>query len=102
MAYDANSTPAPAAPLYIVADPIPHPALARARLHQRMSALIDYLITILDDLDADPDLEPSLSAGVPTPWTRQTDWADGTGDDREEQSEDEGAITGDDEPEVHD
>ncbi len=75
---------------YSAPAPIEHPALSRARLHRRISALVDRLITILDNLDADPDLEPSLSAGIPSPWGRQTDWADGTGDDLEEACEGEG------------
>jgi hypothetical protein len=43
--------------LYLVADPIPHPAVERARLHRRLSALIDRLIVILDDIDGYSDLE---------------------------------------------
>lgn len=41
--------------------PIHHPAIARARLHRRLSLLIDRLIVMLDDLDGDPDLEPDGS-----------------------------------------
>ena len=51
MAYDANSTPVP------IVQVVEHPALARAHLHRRLSKLIDRLIVMLDDLDADPDLE---------------------------------------------
>lgn len=47
-------------------------------------------IALLDMMDGDPDLEPSLGVF----------WSDGRwqSDDREDQCEDEGAPTGDDEP----
>ena len=47
MAYDAYSAPAP----------VEHPAVSRARLHRSLSALIESLIGVLDDLGGDPDLD---------------------------------------------
>ncbi|MBX9574546.1 MAG: hypothetical protein K2X07_02790 [Caulobacteraceae bacterium] len=98
MADLADSTPAPGARLYLVPPPAPHPALERARLHRRLSLLVDRLITILDGLDGDPDLEdgaddePSLSAAIPgVGWEHSQDrWLQGPDDDREVQCEDEG------------
>lgn len=65
MAFDAHSTPAP------IVQVIEHPAISRARLHRRLSVLVDRLITIMDGLDADPDLEEAgddeASLGFPEP-----------------------------------
>jgi hypothetical protein len=44
-----------------------HPALTKQRLRQRLTRLIDRLVSALDEIDGDPDLEdwaddePSLS-----------------------------------------
>jgi len=82
-----------------------HPAVARARYHTRLSTLVERLIRILDDLDGDPDLEPSLShPEVPSRESQlySANWLPIGGpqfSDLEEACEDEGAITGDDEPE---
>lgn len=92
----------------MTAVPIEHPAVERARLHHRLSLLVERLIDVLDDLGGDPDLEdggddePSLSAAIPGPsWVSSQDaWIQGPDDDREDQCEDEGAPTGDDEPEL--
>ena len=107
MAFDANSTPAP------IVQVIEHPAISRARLHRRLSVLVDRLITIIDGLEADPDLEPSLAHPEVHHWLSQAhsakslplggeEWTD-----LEEACEDEGAFDGDAEhdgrePEGHD
>lgn len=107
MAFDANSTPAP------IVQVIEHPAISRARLHRRLSVLVDRLITIIDGLEADPDLKPSLAHPEVHHWLSQAhsakslplggeEWTD-----LEEACEDEGAFDGDAEhdgrePEVHD
>lgn len=132
MAFDAYSAPAP----------IEHPAVSRQRLRERLTALIDRLVTALDDLDGDPDLEDqgddedSLGSREPGIWIgtayhvlgqdklvgwepigandhEEEDEHDeaslcgitfGAGDHRdlEDACEDEGAPTGDDEPELGD
>ena len=57
MAYDAYSATAP----------VEHPALTKQRLRSSLCRLIDKLVTALDDIDGDPDVEdgaddePSLS-----------------------------------------
>lgn len=66
-------------------------ALVTAEQSEALAALIDAL----DDLTPDCDLEPSLGSlnclQNYSTMADQTDWADGTGDDREEECEDEGA-----------
>ena len=47
MAFDAHSTAAPAE----------HPAASRHRLRQNLCTLIERLITALDAIDGDPDIE---------------------------------------------
>ena len=68
----------------------------------RLLAAVDGVLSDLDALDGDADLEPSL--GFPEGrrgWPGQTGYfalvGAGTQDDREAQCEDEGAETGDDE-----
>lgn len=78
----------------------PAPSRTHYALRQRLEAAIERAVAILDNLDGDPDSEPSLSAGVPRPWTDQRDWIEGATDDREEACEDEGAVTGDNEPDM--
>ncbi len=39
---------------------IPHPATSRHVFRAQVCRLIDRLITMLDEIDGDPDLEPSL------------------------------------------
>ena len=51
MAYDAYSAPAP----------VEHPAVTKQRLRSNLCRLIDRLVTALDEIDGDPDLEPSLA-----------------------------------------
>lgn len=74
MAFDALSTPAPVAHLALVAE---HPALTRQRLRIRLTALIDRLITALDEIDGDPDFEdgaddePSLAHPETREWDSQ-------------------------------
>lgn len=99
MAFDATSTPAP------IVQVIEHPAISRARLHRRLSVLVDRLIAIMDGLDADPDLEPSLAHPEVGHWLSQAhsgktlplggaEWSD-----LEEACDDEGAIEDDDDRE---
>lgn len=95
MAYDAYSAPAP----------IEHPAVTKQRLRSNLCRLIDRLVTALDEIDGDPDLEhtaddePSLAHPETVEWLSQeasAAWlpADGLAwTDLEE-------PTGDDEPEV--
>lgn len=45
---------------YSAPAPIEHPALSRLRLRVKLERAIDRLMLALDDLDGDPDLEPSL------------------------------------------
>ena len=127
MAYDAYSATAP----------VEHPAVERQRIRRKLERVIDKLMTALDAIDGDADLEdtgddePSLSAPLPYASISQSLWADGGEDDREDdgadaepslgstegqadqtrwasgghadlewQCEDEGAVTGDDEPEM--
>ena len=64
-------------------------ALVTAEQSDALAALIDAL----DDLTPDCDLEPSLGSlncfQYYSTYADQTHWADGTGDDREDQEEDE-------------
>jgi hypothetical protein len=53
---------------------------AIGRLRREAHDTIDELLTLLDALEGDTDLEPSLAA---TPSLDQTDWAGGSSDDRE-------------------
>lgn len=93
-----------------MAEVFEHPAVSRQRLRVRLAALIDRLITMLDDLEADPDLEdagddePSLSAGNPVEtWQgNQTAWLEGGDADCEVSCEDEGAEHDGREPEEDD
>ncbi len=81
------------------ADLVIHPAATRHQFRAQVCRLIDRLINVLDDIDGDPDLEPagddepSLSAAVPIlSWHGSQDaWLQGPDDDREDESEDEGA-----------
>ena len=66
----------------------------RDRLEQHLEAMIGWL----NELDGDPDLEPSLGASRPHEQLSQTIWAHGTTDDREQECEDEGAGDEDSEP----
>lgn len=97
-----------------ILSPIPHPALARARLHRRLTVLIDRLIVMLDDLDGDADLEddgtaePSLAFQEARSFDCQDSiirWSPTGGagyTDLEEACEDEGAEHDGREPETHD
>lgn len=82
-----------------------HPATTRQRLRRRLTALIDRLITMLDDMDGEPDLEdggddePSLAAPDHGSSGSQVRWSAGTDDDREGACEDEGAEHDGREPE---
>ena len=94
--------------------PTEHPAASRHRLRQRLTVLIDRLIVLLDDIDTDPDLEddgtaePSLAFQEARSFDSQDEiirWSPTGGPDYtdlEEACEDEGAPSGDDEPEAHD
>lgn len=93
-----------------LAEVFEHPAVSRQRLRRRLILLIDRLITALDEIDGDPDLEeggddePTLSAAIPqTTWEGSQDaWVQGPDDDREEACEDEGAEHDGREPEEDD
>lgn len=93
-----------------LAEVFEHPAVSRQRLRARLTALIDRLITMLDDMEADPDLEdagddePSLSAANPVEaWQgNQTAWLEGGDADCEVACEDEGAEHDGREPEEDD
>lgn len=95
----------------MTAVPITHPAASRHHLRQRLTTLIDRLIVMLDDMDADPDLEddgtaePSLAFQEVRSFDSQDSiirWSPTGGPvytDLEEACEDEGAPSGDYEPE---
>lgn len=90
---------------------IAHPSATRHHFRAQVCRLVDRLIGILDEIDGDADLEPggddepSLSftgysnqdIAIRTEPIGGIEWLD-----LEDQCEDEGAVTGDDEPEVHD
>jgi len=92
--------------------PLSHPAVTRHLFRAQVCRLIDRLITMLDAIDGDPDFEdtgddePSLAFQEARSFDSQdniirwsptggTEWTD-----LEEACEDEGAVTGDDEPEM--
>ena len=63
-------------------------------LRATLATTIENLINLLDEIDGDPDAEPTLGAPERGDWyVSQEHWADGAcGDhEREEVSEDEGA-----------
>ncbi len=64
---------------------IPHPAASRHAFRAQVCRLVDRLITMLDEIDGDPDLEDGHDA-------------EDQCEDEGAQCEDEGAVTGDDEP----
>ncbi len=66
----------------------------RDRLEQHLEAMVGFL----DELDGDPDLEPSLGSAAPHQQVTQEIWAVGNTDDREQECEDEGAGNEDNEP----
>jgi hypothetical protein len=71
--------------------PVSIPANVRCVLEDAIAAHLDAaeaLILALDELDGDPEAEPSIGAHM---GTDQRDWAAGATDDREEACEDEGA-----------
>ncbi|WP_295706090.1 hypothetical protein [uncultured Brevundimonas sp.] len=90
---------------------IPHPAASRHQMRQRLTTLIDRLIVLLDDIDGDADLEddgtaePSLAFQEARSFDSQDEiirWSPTGGPeytDLEEACEDEGAPSGDYEPE---
>ena len=102
MAYDAYSAPAP----------VEHPAVTKQRLRSNLCRLIDRLVTALDEIDGDPDFEdagddePSLAHPEVPSWDCQVvaaNWlflGPAAFTDLEEACEDDGAVTGDDEPEM--
>lgn len=102
MAFDAYSSLAP----------IEHPAVTKQRLRSQLCLLIDRLVCALDDIDGDPDLEssgddePSLAFQEARSWESQDNIIRLSPiggvefEDLEDTCEDEGAVTGDDEPEV--
>lgn len=94
--------------------PIEHPAVERQRIRRKLERVIDKLIAALDLIDGDADFEdtgdnePSLAHPEAGPWHSQAAvaaWLPIGGvefTDLEDQCEDEGAVTGDDEPETAD
>lgn len=68
---------------------IPHPAASRHAFRAQVCRLVDRLITMLDEIDGDADLEDTYDAEEQC-------------EDEGAQCEDEGAVTGDDEPDYHD
>jgi hypothetical protein len=75
-----------------------HPRLVelveRRKLRKKVERVVSALIAVLDDLDADPEAEPWLGAGVVL-YPVQDDqrlWALGANDDREQVDEDGGDI----------
>ncbi len=83
-----------------------HPAVVRARLRRKLERVIDKLILALDILDGDADLEPDGSDEPSLSFRLAMDQDNAIRTeplgiariDLEDQCEDEGAITGDDEP----
>lgn len=82
----------------MTAVPIDHPAMSRHRLRQQLTVLVEKAIAILDELEGDPDEEPSLASPEVAHWQSQVlalrdtprqgpEWAD-----LEEACEDEGMI----------
>ena len=70
-----------------------HPAVDRQRLRQKCERAVDKLLMILDAIEDDPDLEPSLGFLEPSRiyshgGLDQSDIADGGTDDREEDRSD--------------
>jgi len=56
----------------------------RPELVPSMRRLVTALLDILDSIDPDPDLEPSLGSCDPSMWrSDQTSWGQGARDDRE-------------------
>ncbi len=87
-------------------------ALAETALERALDA-VQAVLEVLDTIDGDPDLEPSLSSvGASSPVLDQSRWAQGRRDDAEDehdgrepqcedegaQCEDEGADNGDADP----
>jgi hypothetical protein len=63
-----------------------HPAVQAARLRAGCEKAVDRLLAMLDALGPDTDLEPSLGGLNATgPYGDQRRWADGLGDDLEEE-----------------
>ena len=84
-----NAVPAAATGL-----PIPHPRLveliARRALRRKVERAVTVLIAVLDEIDADPEAEPSLGAPerLAGTWGR----AVGPADDREDENEHGGDV----------
>ncbi|MFC5371387.1 hypothetical protein ACFPIF_02410 [Brevundimonas faecalis] len=77
--------------------PITHPAASRHLFRQQLTKLITRLIDTLDQIDGDPDFEPSLGLSELQPYESQAHAAKlapiggPEGTDLEEACEDEGA-----------
>lgn len=89
----------------MTATPITHPAVSRHLFRQQVTKLISRLIDVLDDMDGDPDFEPSLGLSELRPYESQAyaaklgpiggpEWTDLEEDCEDEgaQCDDEGAI----------
>ncbi len=72
---------------------VTHPREQLRQMRAKIAEAAQRLIDLLDQIDGDPDFEPSLgSVGASNPhWMPGAPWAQGANDDREEVSEDEGA-----------
>lgn len=92
----------------MTAIPINHPAASRHLFRQQLTKLISRLIDTLDQIDADPDFEPSLGFSELQPYESQAhaaklspiggpEWTDIEEDCEDEgaQCDDEGAFDGD-------
>ena len=89
MAFAAYSAPVP----------VEHPAVTREHLRQKLAQLIDTLLSVLDDMDGDPDLEPSLGSLGDSGLGSQSSWAAGdlsAATDEREQDHDLEAREGED------
>jgi len=89
----------------MTAIPITHPAVSRHLFRQQVTKLISRLIDVLDDMDGDPDFEPSLGFSELEPYESQAhaaklapiggpEWTDleEACEDEGSQCDDEGAI----------
>lgn len=59
-------------------------------LRDRLEQHLETMVAFLDEMDGDPDLEPSLGSAAPHQQVTQEIWSTGTTDDREQECEDEG------------
>lgn len=66
-----------------------HPREQLRRLRARMAEAVERLLEVIDAIDGDPDMEPSLgSVYQPSIWYPDVPWAQGVTDDREADGDD--------------